>query len=397
MTNRPPLTIVPDQFRGINGAISLVPKREVSPDELEQAEKELRIRTKSLVKQVETTYWDLAQCLWEVFDGVPGGYRALLSGDGAMATRRSLFEKWDYASFEEYCEKEVGIKKRTGQNLRYAYYWFEISLTLPRELKEQIRDLGRSKVYILSGFVNQDNVMSWVEKAKEMTTGELKKAVRAANAALKAGASSNDPEEGDQDDYAASDEKESDEKVPPAPDEMHTLHFSLYKPQFETWTSAFEQASKMSKSDKQGHNLEMICQDFLSNNDFSKEGEETVSLYLAKMERRLGVKLIAVDHSTGAPVYGAALLWMLVKARAEAADDDESESEQTDEPEDVIEVSSSIIDVGAVEPEEAEELIAKVKDEYEEDEIFEDDSESQVNFLKPEVEPDEDGEVDGNF
>lgn len=326
------LTVIPGGLdngrpKAMNGSIVLTPKRKVSEEELEKAENELRARAKDLFKRIETTYWELGQALYEVYDGVPGGYRDLMKGDGSRAARKALFEKWGYASFEEYCEKEIGILRRSAQNLRYAYYWFEINLMLPTELKEQIKSLGRSKVYLLSGFVDNDNIMGWVDKARQMTHEKLKKEIKTAKA--EKADKNKDGEEGGVDiNDAMGDDDER--KVAPAPEEMHTLQAGLFEPQWKTWEAAFDRAKNISGSDKIGHNLELICQDFLANNDFTKP-EEDIKAYCAKIERHLGKKLIVIDPGSGSPVYGADLLWMLVKeggSRAEAGEDGNGEGKK---------------------------------------------------------------------
>src|SRR6185503_4518245 len=106
----------------------------VNAQDLEQAETELRARTKDLSKRVELTYWELGKALYEVYDGIPGGYRELMRGEGAKEARMALFKKWGYSSFEEYCEREVGLLRRSAQNIRYAYYWFQIELDLNQDV-----------------------------------------------------------------------------------------------------------------------------------------------------------------------------------------------------------------------------------------------------------------------
>jgi hypothetical protein len=294
----------------MNGAQVYEPKK-ISPEEIEVGKNELREKAKALVKKIETDYWDLGQYLYDVYDGLPGGYRDLLKGEGSRAVRKAMFEEWGYASFGEYCEKELGIKKRSGESLRYAYYWFEIHLNLPKELKEDIKTLGRSKVYMLSGFVSSDDVMGWISKAKSMTYEDLKKSVKEAKSVKAGNTGVIDVEEADQ----------NIGKPAPAPEVMHTVQTSLYEPQFQIWNAAFERAKGISKSEKVGHNLELICQDFLMNNDFGKSSDDDKKAWLEKIERSIGWKLIAIDPVSGKPQHGVDLLWMLVKARSEANDE----------------------------------------------------------------------------
>lgn len=306
--------------KAMNGTVAVVPsKSSVSPEELERAENELRQRAKQLFKNIEQNYWDLGQCLYDVYDGVPGGYRSLLSGDGSRSARKALFEKWGFKSFQEYAEKDVGILKRSAENMRYAYYWFEIRLNIPKAVKEQVKALGRSKCYVLAGFVTEDNVETWIEKAKVMTHEDLKKAVKATKATQSdADACAEGSEFPLSDDAGIGRDGDSEESsAPPKPEEMHQFHTSLYEGQWETVQAALDRAKGMSHSDKIGHNLEMICTDFLSNNEFGKDKDVDLKQYIRKMELLLGVKLIAVDLKAGKPLYGADFLWKLVQERLE--------------------------------------------------------------------------------
>jgi hypothetical protein len=280
--------------------------------DLEAAENELRAKGKVLNRSIEETYWELAKVLYEVYDGVPGGFR-----DSAREVKKELFRKWGYQSFEEWCEREVGILSRSARSLRYAYWWFEIELELSEEQKDHIRNIGRSKVYLLSGFVTNETFDSWLKKAKEMTHDELKKSIVAA----KAFARGVTPQDKDMFEYAKAAES-ADPHAPPPPEHTHTVTTSLYDGQFGTWEAALERAKSITGSDKTSHNLEMMCLDFLSTNDF-KEPEDDKKRYIAKMEKLTGLKIIAIDPSSGKPVYGADLLWGMVKQRLEFEKEEE--------------------------------------------------------------------------
>lgn len=292
-------------------------RKEVSPEELTEAEDKLREEARQIVKDIDNKYWDLGRVLYDVYDGVPGGYRALVQGNGSRAARQELFRKWGYASFGDYAEREVGIRKRSAENLRYAYYWFAISLDLPETVIDQIKTLGRSKVYHLSGFVTQETVTLWVDRAKELTTDELKKAIGQAKA-VAAGKTSDITE------LDPAPPKDPDIPALPKPEELHHISTSLYDGQFATFESAMKRAKGLSGSEKIGHNLELICQDFLANNDFGATAKKDSKAFLLKIERMLGVHLIAVDTASGKPIYGGELLWKLVEEMS-------ASSQETDE------------------------------------------------------------------
>ena len=298
--------------------VTVEPQREVSDEELLKAENELREEIRRCVKRIEATYWDLARGLYDVYDGVPGGYRALVSGEGSRQDRKELFKKWGYENFGDYCEKEVGIRKRTAENLRYAYYWFAVKLDLPEEIIEEIQTLGRSKVYQLAGFVKEDNVTVWMDKARELTHDDLKKAIKQARIAA---AGKGDGEEKDQEAIFDSDSADDKDELP-KPEELHTVQTALYDGQWNTWQDALKRAKSLTGSDKIGHNLEMICQDFLANNDFGADAKGDRDGWLAKVERQMGVHLVAVDPSSGKPIYGGELMWRIVQDLKDADSDE---------------------------------------------------------------------------
>lgn len=308
-----------------NGEKNTVGAGKVSDEDLLKAEVQLRNEAKNLMRDISHKYWDLGRCLYEVYDGVPGGYRALMSGDGSMRDRTSLFEKWGYKNFDDYCEQEVGIQKRTAGNLRFAYYYFAIQQELPESVISELVTIGRSKVYALSGIATRDSIGIWIEKAKELTFEELKKVVKAAKA-VSAGKNV-DTEERDQeqtsmfdDPRPSSEPKTADStaaKPLQKPEEWHTVSAQMADSQYETWQSAFKKAQSLSNSEKVGHNLELICQDFLSNNDFSKVKDKDRAAYISKMERRLGVLIIAIDPNSGKPVHGRDLLHRMMDAKEE--------------------------------------------------------------------------------
>lgn len=298
--------------------------QKISEEDLLKAENRLREEARSLVREIEYKYWDLSRVLYDVYDGVPGGHRALMSGEGSMQDRRSLFEKWGYKNFGEYCEQEVGLRKRTAENLRYAYYWFTIQQPMPDAIISELISIGRSKLYLLSGVANKDNVTLWIEKAKELTFEDLKKAIKMAKAAT--ADRNTDHEErdslGNSEELpsASAETADAGSKHLPKPEEWHQVNVPLADAQFETWQAAFKRAQSISNSEKVGHNLDLICQDFLANNDFSDVKDKDRSAFIAKMERRLGVLIIAVDPNSGKPVHGRDLLWRMMSEKNETSE-----------------------------------------------------------------------------
>jgi hypothetical protein len=140
-------------------------------------ENRLRNEAKGLARDISLKYWELGRVLHQVYSGIPGGYQGLKKGDGAKRRRKALFEKWGYKNFGEYCEKEIGINKRTAENLRFAYHYFAIRQELTKPVIGRLIALGRSKVYLLSGVATRDNIGLWIKKAKDCSFEDLRAAI----------------------------------------------------------------------------------------------------------------------------------------------------------------------------------------------------------------------------
>jgi hypothetical protein len=289
---------------------------DVSEEELTKAEEELRQEARSLVHEIDHKYWDLGRVLYDVYDGVPGGYRALMKGKGTSSDRVELFKKWGYAGFGDYCEQEVGIQKRTAENLRYAYYWFAIVQEVPADIIAKLIAVGRSKVYLLAGVADMSSITLWIDKANDLSHEDLKMAIKTARAV--AASKSVDTEEGDQ--GSGPEESPKGSKSLPKPETMATFQAGLFEGQKKTCDDAFKRAQGISHSEKKGHNLELICQDFLTNNDFDDPSKD-VEKYIAKVGKRLGLLMIAIDPNTGKAVYGKDLLWKMMQAKQEVGDE----------------------------------------------------------------------------
>lgn len=298
--------------------------RQPTEEDLLKAENQLREEARTLVQEIDRKYWDLGRVLWDVYDGVPGGYRALMSGEGSRKDRVALFEKWGYKNFGDYCENEVGLRKRTAENLRYAYYYFTIQQEMPESVIEKLVSIGRSKVYLLAGMATKSSIALWLEKANELTFEELKKAVQNAKA-VSAGKNVDSEERestqvsaGTPKSDAGGDEGEAEEnyqpKELPAPDQWHQIQAWMTDSQNEVFKAAIDRAQTVTHSEKYGYNLDFICQDFLANNNFSNIKDKDRSAYLSKMERRIGLSIIAIDPNTGKPIHGRDLLWRLIEA-----------------------------------------------------------------------------------
>lgn len=271
----------------------------------------LRSRAKELSKELDLGYMELARILYQVFD-------TPIDGD---PNRGPLYINWGYTSFSEYAEKELGLHQKKAERLKLIWYTLEIQLKdMDPNLKERCILLGMSKVRELVHILTLRNAEYWITQAESMGYRKLfevitdeKRRMRIDEAVLGSSggtiteidASSTDP--GD--------------LIPPVRAEIpKQKRFDLFPAQQENILLALKRASDITGSDKEGHLLDLICTDFIATNDTFGSDLDKRLRYVAKIERSLGLKLIAVDPDAKEIVYGLSTLQML------APDADEAES-----------------------------------------------------------------------
>lgn len=226
---------------------------------------------------IDSARWDLSAALFKVND-------------------ETLYAHWGYPSWEAYIKNEVGMTVRTAHYLVSMYGYFQIDLLedvsgLPKndatrkkavkrrdEIVKRLQDLGWTKGKCLVGILNRDNADEWLDKAKKMSTSELEaEAKRALNAA---------------------------QGIEDVVETMKNVSFKLAEAQIEPVENALEMAGGMLESTKRGHQLSMICTDFIASNMAQKgKGKDRMGSYLNKVGSMYNVRLIAVDKETGKVVH----------------------------------------------------------------------------------------------
>jgi len=179
-------------------------------------------------------------------------------------------------------------------------------------LKQRIADLGFSKVRELIRVLTIRNAAQWVEQAEKMSYFTLAAAVTDERKRLGAGDASAEAEK-DQEGAGEGDDAAPPEEPAPAPEMLTREAFAFYPEQLNNVRLALQKAAELSKSDKKSHNLDLICLDFLASNDFLAGETDHRPRYLAKIEKRLGVRLVAFDQE-GDPIYGIDVLKMVAES-----------------------------------------------------------------------------------
>jgi len=256
----------------------------------------IRRRAKELSEQLDVGYMELARILYEVYDSP-------IDND---PRRGPVYISWGYANFADYAMQELGIQPKKAERLRHIWYTLEIELKgLDPSLKERVAKLGFAKVRELIRVLTLRNAEQWVAFAEKNTFAQIERAVvdehrRAKVAETVLGSTSAEGAE----DGAGPDPTEA---IPPPPTETAKQErFDLFPAQLENVYEALKKAEELSGSSKKGHNLDLICSDFLATNDFI--GNDTLDNKLrmiAKLERVFkGLRFVVVDVEAKDVVYG---------------------------------------------------------------------------------------------
>ena len=280
------LAIVPVQQEE-EASVALVP----DPDKWKVWAKKMRKEAKELSSHIETGYMELGRILYQVWD-IPVDF-----------DKKNLptYKAWGFDTFAEYAEQELGLHRRKAERLRRIWEILEYRLVgMEPSVRERLVKLGWSKVRELArdDILSLDNVIQWVELGETASYPELLASISrflqekeakmlesAVNGVTVESSSVPDP-------------------PVPQPEKLFWEHFALYEDQAANIRAALKRAEELSHSEKKGHNLDMICLDFLATNDFRRGDDAQRRRYIAKMEQALGVKLIALDPTTEDVIYG---------------------------------------------------------------------------------------------
>lgn len=246
---------------------------------------ELRAKVIDLRDQVEDKSWSLACRLMEVHDS-------------------SAYTEWGFPKWKDYVEQELAFKLRKANYLVSIAQWFG---ALNKPIQKWVADMGWTKAKELVGVVTNENAAEWKKRVKGKSVSDIQRLLS----------------EGMDD---APTDDESTDTGPAKPSETAKRKtFSLFEGQSETVEKALAKAMEMSQSDKEGHNLDMICVEFLS----SHAAMGTVADYLRHVEHVTGLRLLAYDpkggdDNEGEIVFGDTLLDELGGEDVEDGDDVET-------------------------------------------------------------------------
>jgi len=209
-----------------------------------------------------------------------------LAEDLYVVYANSFFKKWDFPTWEEYCENEVGIGVRKANYLKKIWEWFAVENNDEALLKE-IQKLGWTRAMMLTGLVNNINKERWLPAAKQLSCKKLEDKIKEFKK-----------------DQRGKIEDKADGKL----DVKHRLNVELYNEQVVTVDEALARAGELANTKVKGQQLVAVCQDFMATNEWMKDPKKNLQAYFAKFENILGVKMVVVNPKTSDVVYGKAFL-----------------------------------------------------------------------------------------
>lgn len=112
---------------------------------------EVRKRIRDIRSNIEGSYIELAQLLYEAYEN-------------------DFFKRWGYDSFRDYCIEEMDIKYR-----RARYF-----ITIAHAVKEcgldwnEVHSIGIAKMRVIAPLLTTGNHKHWMDQAKECTQDQLK-------------------------------------------------------------------------------------------------------------------------------------------------------------------------------------------------------------------------------
>jgi hypothetical protein len=290
----------------------------------------VRSKAQGLAKDIESYCMALGEILYRVYD-------TPIDGDPRNGP---IYKAWGFNSFADYAERELGLHRKKAEQLRGIWYHIEIQLArLEKPVREQLFALGFSKLREIKRVLDIDNAKWWAERAPTMnyqtvldTVSKVRDARENASieSAIRAGG---DPVKQSNDldrdpnwhlhPVADTGPRPESYWTPPETEEQFNKRFVFNAEQLETVKLAIQRAAELSNSKSSGKNISLICLDFLSNNDFSSAKMEQRLRFVAKMEKLLGLRLVAVDPDMNEVLYGLSTLQAL--AAESATEDSEAE------------------------------------------------------------------------
>jgi len=204
----------------------------------------------------------------------------LLAEKLTRVVEEGIFREWDYPEWQDYVENELGMGKRKAQYFMSIHRWIT-NVVKTRKFIDRLKKFGWSKTRLLVPVATDQSLEEWLDRAESMTYSQLEEFIK-----------------------RLKDEKRNKDGQGDG-DDLKMITFKMFPAQEQSLEDAMEIAGRISESDKRGHNLSLICDDFTASNRFSlRPGQKMMSLYLEKIANQLGVNLVASERGSREIITG---------------------------------------------------------------------------------------------
>lgn len=196
--------------------------------------------------------------------------------------QRSLFTRWGFKNFQEYVESDLGFKYRKANYLVNIWSWYTENVHREDVIDAIWNEIGWTKAKELVGVITDENADHWLQRARELSAVQLAEEARK---------------------YLQLEGGDDGSGKSSGGDGFKSMSFKLAEDQKENVDEALKLAEAMSGSDKKGHNLDLICTNFMATNADSLA--RNVLDFLSTIEKQYGVMLLAVRPSDRHIVHGS--------------------------------------------------------------------------------------------
>lgn len=229
----------------------------------------LRANLRNLRKQIEDGYVAFAKLLWKAING--------------KVESDPLYQVWGYATFDDYAESELGMKRGKAYYLAQIWGELHVNAQIPEAKIAEI-DWSHAKQLAplaKSGGLTAENIDHWIKKAKLNPVHQFTEDVKAAAKAHVSGTAN-------------------------PPEVVHRITVGLYEEQYNNFLAAVEGAKKIAESEKLGHLIDCICTEFNAQYAGSPKIDRVKSIkrYASMIERAFSVRVIVLDPSTDKVLAG---------------------------------------------------------------------------------------------
>ena len=198
---------------------------------------------------------------------------------------KHLHTAWGVPSWTQFVETFVELSRGKANHLLGVVRKY-LSIDISEDPLGNLYELGFFKAAILSRVIDPSNFTEWKDRALATDTQTLAHDVR----------------------WAGKGSGKNGER-------SHLFQARLHGDQIANVEDALELAKEIAESDKHGHLIDLICTTFKADHVFSSSpGTKMSEIFLAKIEKILGVRLVVVNSTTGKLISGVDVLEQLATA-----------------------------------------------------------------------------------